>query len=287
MGDARHQRAHRLQGPRAPELGLHVRVLGHVPEGEDAPRRLSSRPEPGAAQEVVRARGRGLPRLPDHRRAPRDHPPVDVEEGPPRLALRDVVEVPAHRILEARSADQLQGAAVEADDAALGVGEHDPEVEGVEGLPPLLGGVTEVGFQAALPLLRLHALGHVADGADAHGSAVQGQRAGADLDGHDGAVRAQGSMLVRLLGLLSRCDRTRARSSSATNCSTGWPTRSATSQPRIFAIWSLASTNAPASVMAIPSKAAADKRLNRSLLSTGLRPPARARWRPRRPPPPP
>ncbi len=66
---------------------------------------------------------------------------------------------------------------------------------------------------------------------------------------------------------LLRCDSTSARSSSATNCSTRWPTRSETSQPRIFAIWSLASTNVPASVMATPSKAAAESRLNRSLLS--------------------
>ena len=84
---------------------------------------------------------------------------------------------------KAGPAGDLERGAVEADDAALGVGEDDAEVEGVEGLPPLLGRLPELGLEAALPFLRLHPLGDVADGADPHGAAPVGGRGRAPRPG--------------------------------------------------------------------------------------------------------
>src|SRR6185295_15543130 len=51
-----------------------------------------------------------------------------------------------------------------------------------------------------LPLLRFHALGDVADRADADGAAVVRQGPRADLDRYQGAVGTPGPMLVGLLG---------------------------------------------------------------------------------------
>ena len=196
---------------------------------------------------------------------------MQVEGGAARARGRlQFLEVPAHGILEAGALGLLEGGAVEANDLALGVGEHDAEVEGVEGLPPLLGRLPEVDLEAALPLLRLRALGDVADGADAHGAAVVGgsERARTST-GSTEPSRTQRPVLVGLLGAALPLRSSRiSRSSGGTKSSTDRPDevgdRAAQDSGRAGR-WRRRTR--PASVTAMPSKVAAARRRNRSSLS--------------------
>jgi len=125
---------------------------------------------------------------------------MQIEDGSPGLAAGKFVELPPDGIGECRSRGQGEGRAVEADDPGLRVGEHETEVEGVEGLPPLVRGQPQVGFETALVLLGSHLLRHVADGAHPNRAAPVGQGARPHLHGQERAVAPPGAVVVGLLG---------------------------------------------------------------------------------------